>query len=118
MSEAILLTELTKLKLVAETVAEYYKITVEDMRKEDSKNTTNKGSRKHMYVEPRQISMYLIKDYLKSPISLVSIGVFFGGRDHSTVINAIQVTQDRIDVNRDFRDKIEYIKADIFDVLN
>ncbi|MEO0226378.1 MAG: chromosomal replication initiator protein DnaA [candidate division WOR-3 bacterium] len=40
------------------------------------------------YALARQISMYLIKDILK--LSLVEIGQFFGGKDHTTVIHAIK----------------------------
>ena len=43
-------------------------------------------------VEPRQIAMYLIYDMLDLP--LTSIGQFFGGRDHTTVMHAREkVTQ-------------------------
>jgi chromosomal replication initiator protein len=36
---------------------------------------------------PRQVSMYLIREYLDLP--LVEIGKLFGGRDHSTVIHSL-----------------------------
>jgi chromosomal replication initiator protein len=37
---------------------------------------------------PRQISMYLIKKHLDK--SLVDIGRAFGGKDHTTVMNALE----------------------------
>ena len=43
-------------------------------------------NRKKEVVLARQIAMYLSKELTKS--SLKSIGLHFGGRDHSTVIHA------------------------------
>lgn len=42
-------------------------------------------------VVPRQIAMYLIKKFLDR--SLVDIGKAFGGKDHTTVMNALQRVQ-------------------------
>ncbi len=44
-------------------------------------------------VEARQIAMYLSKKFTKS--SLKTIGLHFGGRDHSTVIHAITAIEER-----------------------
>ena len=43
-------------------------------------------------VVPRQIAMYITKELTN--LSLKSIGYHFGGRDHSTVIHAIQTVSD------------------------
>jgi chromosomal replication initiator protein len=51
-------------------------------------------TRKQEVVEVRQIAMYLAKNMTKS--SLKTIGLQFGGRDHSTVIHAIQSVEERI----------------------
>ena len=61
-----------------EAAANFYNVTIEDLVKQ---------SRKKEFVKPRQISMYLIRKELET--SLPSIGEFFGGRDHTTVIHAI-----------------------------
>lgn len=45
------------------------------------------ASRKSEIVRPRQIAMYLCKELTKS--TLQDIGASFGGKDHTTVINAI-----------------------------
>ncbi|MEX0638985.1 MAG: helix-turn-helix domain-containing protein, partial [Balneolaceae bacterium] len=45
-------------------------------------------------VEARQIAIYLAKLYTKS--SLKTIGLHFGGRDHSTVIHAITTVDERL----------------------
>lgn len=49
-------------------------------------------SRLRSLVVPRQIAMYITKDLTN--LSLKSIGYHFGGRDHSTVIHAIQTVSD------------------------
>ena len=65
-------------KKIMEASAIYYNVTTEDLIKQ---------SRKKEFVKPRQIAMYLIRKELET--SLPSIGEFFGGRDHTTVIHAI-----------------------------
>jgi chromosomal replication initiator protein len=58
-------------------------------------------TRKREIVQARQISMYLSKSLTKS--SLKSIGAFYGGRDHSTVIYACQTVEDLIDTDKKFK---------------
>jgi len=43
-------------------------------------------------VEARQLAMFFAKQYTKD--SLKTIGYFFGGRDHSTVIHALKTMED------------------------
>ena len=62
---------------IKKTVAEYYKIRVSDLL---SKN------RKQSITRPRQIAMTLARELTSH--SLPEIGDNFGGRDHTTVINA------------------------------
>lgn len=69
-------------KKIMETVAGFYNVTNEDLIKQ---------SRKKEFVKPRQIAMFLIRKELET--SLPTIGEYFGGRDHTTVIHAI----DKID---------------------
>jgi len=51
-------------------------------------------TRKQEVVGARQIAMYLTKELTNS--SLKTIGLHFGGRDHSTVIHAYQTVEDAI----------------------
>lgn len=51
-------------------------------------------SRKREFVQPRFVAMKLAKEYTKD--SLVDIGQYLGGRDHSSVIHAIQTINDYI----------------------
>ncbi len=66
-------------------VCEYYGIDTNKVREK---------TRKQEIVEARQVAMYLSKKLTKS--SLKSIGLQFGGRDHSTVIHAITAVEDRM----------------------
>jgi len=65
-------------------------------------------SRKREIVQARQISMYLAKSHTKA--SLKSIGQFFGGRDHSTVIYACQTVDDLIDTDKKFKSWVQDIQ--------
>ena len=57
-------------------------------------NKVREKTRKQEIVEARQIAMFLAKKYTKS--SLKTIGLQFGGRDHSTVIHAISTIEQRV----------------------
>jgi chromosomal replication initiator protein len=57
-------------------------------------NKVREKTRKQEIVEARQIAMYLSKQFTDS--SLKTIGLHFGGRDHSTVIHAISTVKERM----------------------
>lgn len=57
-------------------------------------NKVREKTRKQEIVEARQIAMYLSKKFTDS--SLKTIGLHFGGRDHSTVIHAISTVEERM----------------------
>jgi len=61
-------------------------------------------SRKRMYVYPRQVAMYIMRELFNIPYK--KIGTLFGGKDHSTVMNAC----DKISVG--YKDE-ENIKNDV-----
>ena len=50
-------------------------------------------SRKMEIAEARQVSMYLCRDIMGT--SLNNIGMFFGGRDHTTVIHALKTVNEK-----------------------
>lgn len=62
-------------------------------------------SRTQSIVKARQIAMYLCKEYTE--LSLKAIGYHFGGRDHSTVIHAIQTISDLIEVDSEIRKDVQ-----------
>jgi chromosomal replication initiator protein len=61
-----------------EVVADFYNISVEDLLRQ---------SRRKEFVKPRQIAMFLMREQLEN--SFPSIGEHFGGRDHTTVMHAV-----------------------------
>ena len=69
--------KLVNIDNIQKTVAEYYKIRVADL---SSKN------RKQTITRPRQVAMCLARELTSH--SFPEIGNAFGGRDHTTVINA------------------------------
>lgn len=64
---------------IMEVTADFFQITIADLKSK---------SRKKEVVYPRQLAMFLAKEYTKLPLK--SIGYHFGGRDHATVIHSIQ----------------------------
>ncbi len=65
-------------------------------------------TRKQEVVHARQLSMYLSKELTNS--SLKTIGLHFGGRDHSTVIHACQTVDDRVKSDPTFRQQLEQLR--------
>lgn len=84
---------------IQKTVSDYFKVNLEDLKAK---------TRKKEIVIARQVAMYFSKDYTNH--SLKSIGYHFGGRDHSTVIHAVQSVNDMIDTNAKFRFAIDELK--------
>lgn len=59
----------------------------------------------------RQVAMFLMKKMTDK--SLRDIGVFLGGRDHSTVMHALDKIEQQIKDNQEFKDRIAQIENDI-----
>ncbi len=66
-------------------------------------------TRKQEIVTARQIAMYLSKELTNS--SLKTIGLHFGGRDHSTVIHAYQTTEDTMKEDPMVRTLVQQLKS-------
>jgi chromosomal replication initiator protein len=90
-------------KKIIEVVSDFYNVSPEDLLKQ---------SRKKEYVNPRQIAMYIIRKELET--SLPSIGEFFGGRDHTTVIHAIDKIERIIKERSGLKQEIELIKDRLY----
>ncbi|MFI5205427.1 MAG: chromosomal replication initiator protein DnaA, partial [Candidatus Paceibacterales bacterium] len=86
----------TSAKKIAESVAEFYNISMEDLLKQ---------SRKKEFVKPRQIAMFLIRKELDN--SFPSIGDFFGGRDHTTVMHAVGKVAGLISEKQSFKQEVD-----------
>lgn len=83
-------------------VCEYYDVAEDLIRAK---------TRKQEIVSARQVAMYLAKELTNS--SLKTIGLHFGGRDHSTVIHAYQTVEDQMASDQKFRTNIQQIKKKI-----
>ncbi len=84
---------------ITATVADYFKLKPEQLKEK---------SRKREIVQARQIAMYFAKESTKS--SLKTIGLYFGGRDHSTVIHAITTVNDLCDTDKHFKGYVEDLR--------
>ena len=87
---------------VQKIVADHFKVRVIDLKAR---------SRTQPLVTARQISMYLVKKHLDK--SLVEIGRAFGGKDHSTVINALRRIEDQLLTNPDIKKDFNEIEGRI-----
>jgi chromosomal replication initiator protein len=68
-------------------------------------------TRKQEVVNARQVAMYLSKELTNS--SLKTIGLHFGGRDHSTVIHSCQAIHDRVSSDSSFKQNVEQLRRRI-----
>lgn len=84
---------------VQKYVGDYFGVSVEMLKSK---------TRKKEIVIARQISMYFAKEY--TGFSLKSIGYHFGGRDHSTVIHAIQTVNDMMLEKKELKMYIEDLR--------
>lgn len=73
----VLHDKLVSIENIQKTVADYYKLRVEDL---------HSSTRLRAIARPRQLAMALSKEL--TPLSLPEIGESFGGRDHTTVLHA------------------------------
>jgi chromosomal replication initiator protein len=83
---------------IQKTVCEYFGLKVQDIK-------AKKRTREIAF--PRQVAMYLSK--LLTGSSLNEIGKNFGGKDHSTVIHACKLIEERRKTDEEFDKKIEYL---------
>jgi chromosomal replication initiator protein len=65
-------------------------------------------TRKREVVQARQVAMYFSK--LLTKHSLKTIGLKFGGRDHSTVIHGVQSVENQMETDPRFREIVEEIR--------
>ena len=70
----------------------------------------SKGRRQEL-VLARQVAMYLIREL--TPHSYPEIGQFFSGRDHSTVMYAVQKVEKAVAKDRELEMQVRDVKADL-----
>jgi len=88
--------------VVKKIVCDYYKI---------NKELLEGKTRKKEVVLARQVAMYLARELTNS--SLETVGLYFGGRDHSTVIHACKMIEEKIKRDKEFDETIKSLKKKI-----
>ena len=91
-----------KIEQVQQIIANNYNINIDDL----------KGKRKSNDIAiPRQIAMYICRIYLKE--SLPKIGAEFGGKDHTTVMHAVNKIKKELEKNDELNIEINKIISQI-----
>lgn len=85
---------------IIEGVASFYSLSTDELLSRDRRQTISNA---------RQVAMYLARDL--TSLSYSSIGVRFGGRDHSTVIYACEKVEDQLDVRPEFQDELGSVRS-------
>ena len=87
---------------IQKSVCEFFDIPVDLLRAK---------TRRQEIVNARQIAMFLAKDLTNS--SLKTIGLHFGGRDHSTVIHACQAVEEFLKTDGNYKQHVDQIRRKI-----
>ena len=88
--------------LIMAMVAEHFNVTVDDL----------KSKRRNREVSvPRQIAMYLVREL--NGTSLPTIGMEFGGKDHTTVIHACKKVEDDLKTDQQLKETVNTLKKRI-----
>ena len=88
---------------IIELVAREWKITEDDLLGRD---------RSQKIAEPRQVAMYLMRK--ETDASLPQIGEVLGGRDHTTVMYAIEKIANQIETKADLRKRVISVKQQLY----
>lgn len=96
------ISEKNNVNKIQKVVAEYFQISVEDLK--SKKRNSNISF-------PRQIAMYLCRKYTTE--SFPKIGIEFGGKDHSTVMHSCEKIEKEIKINKDLKNTIEKLEKEI-----
>lgn len=96
------ISEKNNIHKIQKKVAEYFQVTVEDLK--SKKRSAN-------LVFPRQVAMYLCRNLTDE--SFPKIGTEFGGKDHSTVMHSCGKIEREMRTNKELFNTIEKIKKDI-----
>ncbi len=92
-------TDTLTVEKIKMTVADYYKLSTSQLS--SSVRVSNISNARH-------IAMYLCRSLLDTPF--IKIGDEFGGRDHSTVINACEKVEKLLKTDPNFKQAVEDIK--------
>ena len=95
-------SEKNSVNRIQRIVAEYFQVSVEDMK--SKKRSANLAF-------PRQVAMYLCRKLTNE--SFPKIGIEFGGKDHSTVMHSVEKIEKEILTNKELANIIEKLKKEI-----
>ncbi len=84
---------------IQKLVADHYNIKLSELKS---------ARRLRSLTNPRQIAMYLCRKHVKS--SFPELGLKFGGKDHSTVVHAVQKVTRRLTEDPSFRKEVDSIE--------
>lgn len=87
---------------ILDTVTSHFKVELAELKGKSRKKET---------VFPRQVAMFLAKEF--TDLSLKSIGYHFGGRDHSTVIHAIQTISDLMETDKKIQAEVNGLQRQL-----
>lgn len=87
---------------IQRSVSAYFSVSIHDLKDK---------TRKKEVATARQVAMYFAKEY--TDYSLKQIGQYFGGRDHSTVIHAVQCVHNLIDTDNSFKRTVDDLKKQL-----
>lgn len=90
---------------IQKMVADHFKVKMSDLKS---------TSRAKQIVVPRQTAMYLIKKTLDK--SLVDVGRAFGGKDHTTVMNAMDRVEFLLSKDMDFKNDLDELTTRIHNI--
>ena len=88
---------------IIDLVAREWQVSAEDLVGRD---------RSQKVAQPRQVSMYLLRK--RTDLSLPQIGELLGGRDHSTVMYAIEKITNEIETKSDLRRRVGNIEQQLY----
>ncbi|MGQ9863330.1 MAG: chromosomal replication initiator protein DnaA [Bacteroidia bacterium] len=87
---------------IMQKVAQYFKIPLEELAGK---------SRRREVAHARHMAMYLLRHH--TALSLKAIGAYFGGRDHSTVIHALETIQGSLNTQTAVQKQVQEIEAQL-----
>jgi chromosomal replication initiator protein len=90
------------IEFIQKRVAEHFDLRLADM---------SSKRRPENIAFPRQIAMYLARQLTESSLSV--IGEAFGGRDHGTVLHACRLVKDRMEVDANVRQVVNYLEKQL-----
>ena len=90
------------IELIQRRVADHYDIRLADM---------SSKRRPENIAFPRQVAMFLARQLTES--SLNTIGEAFGGRDHGTVLHAFRLVKDRMEIDPEIRQVVNYLEKQL-----